>query len=86
MEKKAKRLKVRITNTDGWYKKGEIHEVYNYVTFGYRGNTAHFEVNKGSYGIDLKDCVVLTEEESVPEYTIEELTEKVGHTFKIKRA
>ena len=81
---KKERIKVRITETNGWYNKGEIHEVGNYVVFSYFGG-ASFEVGERWNGINLSDCVVLTEEESVPEYTMEELAEKIGHQFKIKQ-
>ena len=83
-KKMKERLKVRITNTNNWYKKDEIHEVCNYVTFAYVGKNAAFEVDKGVYGIDLKDCIVLAKTGSVKEYTMDELTKVLGHNFKIK--
>jgi len=53
------KLKIEIINTKGWYKKGEIHEVGNYITLGFIGGAAHFEVEKGFKGIDIRDCIVL---------------------------
>jgi hypothetical protein len=60
--KKLEKLTVRITHTNGWYKKDEIHEVNNYVTFDFHGRDANFEKNKGTYGISLNHCVVLNKD------------------------
>ena len=48
------------------------------------GGNAHFEKEKGMYGIPLTHCIVMGKS-YIPEYTMQELTEKIGHEFKIKK-
>lgn len=83
MAKVKEKIKVKVTKSDGWYKKGEIHTVHNHVSFTFSNGPA-FEKGNGSMGISCIDCIVLNEREEIPEYTIEELQNKVGHEFKIK--
>lgn len=82
------KIKVRIINETApcWYKVGQIHEVNNYITFDYSldDTKAFFEKSKGYYGILVSDCVILNPEKEIPEYTMDELYEKIGHKFKIK--
>lgn len=79
------KLKVRITHTNFWYHKDEVHEVFNHVVFGFYRCNACFEKEYGKYGIELTDCEVLGATPLIPDYTMEELTEKIGHEFKIKK-
>lgn len=82
--KREERIKVRITESANWYKKDEIHEVGNYVSFTFHTETPHFEKKDGMYGIDCKHCEILNNE--VPEYTMAELFDKIGHKFKVTGA
>lgn len=75
------RIKVKIHTSAYWYKSGEVHEVLNHVVFGFNGGTACFEKGEGAYGIELTHCEALS---PVPEYTMQELIEKIGHEFIIK--
>ena len=66
--KQPETIKVRITkDTRSWYKLDEIHEVGNYITFGYgvpkEQSCPHFEKGKGNHGILVSDCEVLNMEE-----------------------
>jgi hypothetical protein len=82
--KKEERIKVEITRTANWYKKGEIHEVFNYLTFTFARKRPMFEKDNGLYGIDIAHCKVITPEPEIPEYTLDELSKMVGHKFKLK--
>ena len=77
--KNEERIKVKITRTNLWYKKGEVHEVGNYITFEWFDGRPFYEQGNGCMGIDVADCEIY-----VPEYTMKELIEKIGHRFTIK--
>ena len=81
--KNEERIQVKITTSRNWYKKGQIHEVGNYVTFDFAGNDPCFEKGQGTYGIHVSDCEILIPV-PLPEYTIDELIKKVGHKFILK--
>lgn len=54
-----KKLRVLITKTSHWYNEGDIHDVQNYITFGYLGGKPFFEKNNEQFGIDMDHCRVL---------------------------
>ena len=85
MSKKEDRIKVLITAgiKDKWYKKGEIHEVGNYLSFSWGDDEPHFEQGDRVFGIPLSSCKVLPKD-YIKEYTMDELIELVGHDFKLK--
>ena len=64
--KSQEKIRVKITKTNKWYKKDEIHEVLNYVTFAFVGGDPCYEKSNGSYGIHCADCEILT----IPELSI----------------
>lgn len=76
-------IKVKITQSFAWYKKGEVHEVNNYVCFNWGKGGPHFEESKELFGIYCKHCEILPLDEQTREYTMEQLFEKIGHEFKI---
>ena len=84
--KREEKIKVEITKTNCWYVKGEIHEVFNYITFefGINGdNDPCFEKGEhGTYGISVYDCKILPLIKEI-EYTYDELKNIIGHDFKI---
>lgn len=80
------RIKVKITKTAYWYKEGDVHEVGNYVRFDWGSEDREapfFEKGSGTYGIDCRHCEILPLDYEIPEYTMEQLFDKVGHKFKI---
>ena len=83
--KKFDKIKVEITKTNCWYVKGEIHEVFNYITFefGINGdNDPCFEKGEvGVYGISVRDCLILSPPR---QYTYDELKNIIGYDFEIK--
>ena len=56
-----KRMLVKITKSNGWYKKGDTHEVGCYIVFDFHpvGKSCHFELAKGVYGIDVLNCKII---------------------------
>jgi len=80
MSKEHEKIRVKITRSSGWYKKGQIHEVNNYIAFGYHSGGAFFEKMTNTYGISLNDCIVLEPKKT---HTIEELKEIVGYDFEL---
>lgn len=55
-----RRMHVKITESAGWYKKGEIHEVGCYMAFSYLPKgSVHYEKRKHGYGIDVTHCKVI---------------------------
>ncbi len=76
-----------------WYKKNEVYRVFNKLFWGFYRGGPHFSAFLNSkkypeYGIGLDHCMVLDPgtilEPKIPEYTLEELVEKLGHSFKLK--
>lgn len=55
-----RRMKVRITKTANWYKKGQVHEVGQYTTRYYIGNKPFYERHNGFFGIDIEHCEIVT--------------------------
>ena len=82
--KAQEKIFVKTICTNNWYKKGEIHEVGNYVTFDYCGNDPCFEKSGGSHGINVSDCEIF-ESNPLPQYTMDDLIKKVGHEFILKK-
>lgn len=76
------KIRVRVLKDDGWAKKGDIHQVYNCVTFKWPYGP-YFEVIKNKLGIKVSNCEILR---PLKEYTMEELFELVGHEFIIKES
>lgn len=83
--KKEEKIKIKATRTAYWYKKDQVIEVENYISFAWGGKEPHFEIRHGHGAIPVTDCIVLNGGELIPEYTLEEIMEKLGHEFKIKR-
>ena len=54
-----KRMIVKITNTNNWYKKGEKHEVGCYITLKFSDGHPCYEKKIGHYGICIDDCKVI---------------------------
>ena len=83
--KPEEKISVKITGDNPilWYKKGEIHEVGNYISFDWHDGEPHFEKEEGYFGIALKDCEIISPA-PLPEYTMDELVAKVGHKFTLK--
>lgn len=51
-----KRILVKVTKSSGWYKKGDVHEVGAYLTYGYVGEKPHFEKFRNHWGISIYHC------------------------------
>ena len=83
MTTRPERIKVKVTKSDGWSIKGDVHEVGNYVVFGFCGGGPHFEKGKGTYGIALENCEVLTENKITLRLNDEYEAEVFGDTIKV---
>lgn len=79
MAKTKEKIKVKITKSRNWYKVGEVHEVFNYVTFLFFKGEPCFEKGSGVYGIRCSDCEIA----EIPKLTMQELFDIVGYEFKI---
>lgn len=54
-----KRMLIKITKSNFWYKKGEVHEVGCYITVAFGDKYPCFEKYNGMYGINITDCKIL---------------------------
>jgi hypothetical protein len=81
MEKK-KRINVRIVKETipCWYRVGEVHEVGNYVAFGFAGGAPRFEIGDGYKVIRASDCIILPPKKKM---TLSQIESKLGHAVEI---
>lgn len=79
-----KKIKVRITKTANWYKKGEEHEVLNRVVFDFIPvGTPCFQKGKGFYGIECSHCKILSVNKDVSKRTKIDKLITFAHNFNI---
>ena len=54
-----RRMLVKITKTDTWYKKGDVHEVGCYMVTNYMHGDFFYEKIRHQYGIDVTHCRII---------------------------
>ena len=83
--KTPERILVKVIKNpdDKWPEVGKTYEVCNHISFKWEGNQPFFEREPGLYGIPLANCIIIGP--TPPEYTMDELYNKIGHIFTIKK-
>ncbi len=80
---KTEKIKIKVTTSHGWAKKGEIHEVGNYVSFNWHDGEPHYEKGTGSMGISLEHCEIVCDKFFKFQLNDEYKAEVIGDTIKV---